>query len=122
MILAYITRTRNDQDYMELSIVPDKPDQLSIPVNVFTIHPTRAAVYRVSAEESFMAIADPTDGGLVLKAIEPAGLYLTLNVAIRPGLRVKRIKLLRREDGSCTTMYEKERGGWEEYVANHERT
>ena len=122
MLLSYMTRINKDgEDYIDLCIIPDKPDNLSIPTSVFMLTETVAAVYRVGPEEAFITNLD-TDGALIIQAMEPAGLYLTLNVAIRPGLRVRRIKLFRNPDRTCRVQYEKDRGGWIDYQANLQRT
>ncbi len=121
MLLSYLTRTKDGNDYVDLCIVPDKPDSLTVPTSIFMLGETPSAVFRLSGEEAFIANID-TDGGLIIQPLEPAGLYLTLNLAIRPGLRVKRIKLMRSDNRTCRVFFEKERQGWEEYQANRQRT
>lgn len=122
MLLSYLTRTNKDGvDYVDLCIIPDKPDLLTVPTSIFLLGETTAAVYRVGPEEAFITNID-SDGGLIIQPMEPAGLYLTLNLAIRPGLRVKRIKLTRVGNSrDCKVQYERDRGGWEDYVANRQR-
>lgn len=120
MLVAYLTRIRDGKDYTDLCIIPDKPDLLTVPTSLFTLGETPVAVYRIGPEESFITNIEP-DGALVITPIEPAGLYLTLNVAVRPGMRVKRVKVIRTGEKSCKIYFEKERAGWEEYLANRQR-
>ena len=120
MLLAYLTRVRDGIDYTDLVLIPDKPDSLTVPTSVFLLSETIYAVYRIGPEEAFITNLD-TDGGLIIQPMEPAGLYLTLNLPVRPGFRVRRIKLIRTGERSCKVYYEKDRSGWEEYIANKQR-
>jgi len=120
MILCFASGLGVNRDETDLCIVPDKPDLLSVPIRVRDFQPTVAAFHRVGPEEGVVVMMDPTDGGLVISALVPGSIYLTPNLMVAPGFKVRKIKIFE-EDGLYRTMYEREGKGWEEWTANKER-
>jgi hypothetical protein len=122
MLLAFVNRTRNEQDQLELCIVSEKSDLLTVPIRVFSLRAQDAAVYRAGPDETFTVNEDPNDGGLILSTSEPNALFLTQNHAVRPGMRVKRIKIVGTSEDNCQVYYDRDKGIWERWLANRERT
>lgn len=110
-----------NRDEIDLCLVPDKPDILSVPVRVKDISPTVAAFLRIGPDEGITATFDEQEQAVVITALTPASIYLTPNLPQAPGYRVKRVKVLLNEKGDYRTLYEREGKGWEEWVANRER-
>ena len=52
MLLAYMHCFGTEANYPELCIVPDKPDQFSVPVRVDTLRVTDVAIYRMGPQEA----------------------------------------------------------------------
>ncbi len=123
MLLSYTIGFGDRHDELELCLVPDKPDLLAKPIPIHALFPSRAGVVRVGPDESLMVVID-SDGALVVTAIMPASIYLTPNLPSSPGFRVKRIKFTRNAGDAgeeWQTFYDRDKGNWEEWVANKER-
>jgi hypothetical protein len=121
MVLCFVAGLGLNQDEIDLCLVPDKPDSLSVPVRVKDLSATVAAFQRIGPEEGVTTTFDEQDGALVINALNPASIYLTPNLPQSPGYRVRKVKILLSQDGSYRTLYEREGKGWEEWIANRER-
>lgn len=121
MFLAFVSGLGPDRIETDLCLVPDKPDIMTVPMRIRDIVPETAASYRIGAEEAVCAMIDPADGALVIAALNPGSIYLTPNLMVSPGFKVRKIKVVI-EGERYRTFYERERAGWEEWVANKERT
>lgn len=64
---------------------------------------------------------DKADGSLIISSIMPAAIYLTPNLPQTPGFKVRRIKVLSGENGP-RVFYDRDKGSWDEWFANKERT
>jgi hypothetical protein len=121
MLLAYAYPFGPASDRPELCLLPAKPDQFSVPVRVFTLIETKCAVLRLSPTEGITVQMDRSDGGCIITPVVPSKLYLTPSQPDRPGIIVKSVKVIPREDGSATTYYLDEgrsAGSWKEWAPN----
>jgi len=115
MLLAYVHCDGAEGGGPQLCIVPDKPDQFSIAAKVDMLGETTSAIYRVGPVESLITYRDPDDGGIIIKPIRPAKLFLTLNLSDSPGNSVDKVKILKGADGNFQSFFHQERfkeGDW----------
>lgn len=108
MLFAYAYCFGPQMQHPELCLIPEKVDQFSFPVPVYSFFETRSAIIRVGHTEGVRIRIDPDDGGMVIDPISPARLFLTPNQSDRPGLMVKFIKVLFAEDGSFEAFFKDE--------------
>lgn len=120
MLLSYIVGFGEKGHDLELCLVPDKPDVLSKPVPVSSLFPTVAAVLRIGPDESVSITSEPTEGAIIVSGIAPATIYLTPNLPQSPGFKAKRIKIVH-SGGEFRTFYDRDKGTWDEWIANRER-
>lgn len=123
MLLAYM-HCDAQANSPDLCLIPDKPDQFSIPVRVETLRITDVAVYRVGPEEALTIDNDPQDGGLVLVPFFPAKLYLTPDLPQYPGMYVKKAKICISRDGLYSIFYVQEKDpqdAWREWVPSRDK-
>lgn len=121
MILAYVGGLGPQRDEIDLCLVADKLDSVAVPVRVKDLFPTSAAVVRIGLEEAVIVKRDETDQSLIIAALPPGGIFLTPNLMQSPGMKVRRIKVTGDSPEEYRTYYDRERSGWEEWVANKER-
>lgn len=121
MLLAFVAGYGDTKDELDLCLVADKVDALSKPVRVSCLFPNPAGVIRIGPEEAVLVNQDQIDGSLVVSAMMPAAIYLTPNLPQTPGFKVKRIKL-QITGGEYQVSYDRDKGSWEPWVANRERT
>lgn len=119
MLLAYITGFGEKNDQLELCLIPDKPDSLARPVPIRSLFPNTAGVVRIGPDEAVNINIDP-EGAMVVSGVAPATIYLTPNLPMSPGFRARRIKLVSSEKG-YSTYYDRDKGNWDEWIANKER-
>ena len=120
MYLAYYTGLGVNHDETDLCLITEKVDALTVPVRIRDLRPNPAAMHRVGPEEAVFMTIDSRDNGLVITPYPPGAIYLTPNLNQAPGFRTKRIKVVR-EGNQYHVFWDKERVGWEEWVANRER-
>jgi hypothetical protein len=120
MLLCYCNGLGKEQNEIDLCFVPDKADGMTRPFRVRDIRVTASAVYRIGPEETLIAKFDPEGSGIIFEPIPPAGMYLTPNLSVQPGFRVKKVRISVGADG-FKTFFDQERGKWEEWVANKDR-
>jgi hypothetical protein len=99
MLLAYMHGRATQSERQELCLIPDKPDSLSYPVPIASLEETSAAVYRIGQGESFIVRTDPSDRSLIIEALKPAHVYLTLDRPDQPGFHVQRVKVTKSSGG-----------------------
>ena len=122
MLFAFMPIDRGGETRMRLCFTPDKPDILAKPILVDDLFPTNCAVIRVGQEEALVVSAESTESTIILNAIEPSYIFLTPNVAQFPGMRTRYLKVQRYSDGSYRAFYSKDKGKWEDWVPNRERS
>ena len=121
MLLAYTHCYGPREDRPELCLIPDKLDQISTAVRVDSLTETDCAVYRLGPLEAFKVWTDEQDGGTVIKALEPASIYLTPNLPDRPGVKVRQLKVLKDGEGRYRTFFYPDRDtdlDWREWTPN----
>ena len=111
---------RNGEVFHDLCFVPDKPDNLSLPVRVDELEQTDAAVFRMGPEESMIVTREP-DGSKLITAREPALVYLTPNLSQYPGVRAKYVKILKTGEREWRTYFSKDKARWDEWTPSKER-
>ena len=121
MLLCYMPIEEEGKVTNELALVPDKPDLLSRPVPIRSLFPTRAAVFRIGAEEALTIASESTNRQLILSALEPALIYLTPNLSQFPGFAAKHVKITISENSQIQTYHSRDRNHWDEWVANKVR-
>ena len=123
MLLAYMN-CDPQANFPDLCLIPDKPDQFSVPVRVDTLRVTEAAVFRLGPEEALTVEKDPEDGGLVLVPFFPAKLYLTPDLPQYPGMGVKKAKIFISRDGVYSIYYVQDKdaqGTWREWIPSRDK-
>ena len=124
MLLSYVHCFGPQSEQPELCIVPDKPDQFSVPARVDTIGVTDAGVFRVGPAETFVAKVDPEDGGLIIEPVKPSKLFITPDLPEQPGVKARSIKILKNEEGRCKSYYLADRPDekhWQEWDPTKKR-
>lgn len=121
MLLCYLPIKQGEEINLKLCLVPDKPDMLTLPIEIDKFSPTIPAIVRLSAEESCTVAVDPQDNQLIISSLAPSRIYLTPNLSQFPGMHTGHIKVVRYEDDSLRTFYSRDKVTWEEWVANYER-
>ena len=58
---------------------------------------------------------------MIIEAIKPKGIYLSPNLAERPGVMVAKVKIVKLGPRQYKTYYYKDRAGWEEFIANDDK-
>jgi hypothetical protein len=122
MLLAFMHCFGAQSNCAELCIVPDKPDQFSVPVRVDTLEVTDAAVLRLGPIEAITVRLDPRDNGMVIEPMFPAKLFITPDLPQYPGVHVKRLKILRTAERQYQVyfLHDKDREeDWRAWHANH---
>jgi len=104
MYLAYLHLRGFEAQAPVLCMLPDKPDEFTVPSRIDSLQVTEAALYRLGPLESAKIEVDPNDGGLVIEPVRPAKLYLTPNLPQSPGMTAKRIKIFRKDTGDSSQM------------------
>lgn len=120
MMLGYVSGLGRYHDETDLCVIAEKVDSVTVPVRVRDLVPQTAAVYRIGPEEAVTVTYDEESGGKIIAAVASGVFYLTPNLIQSPGLRTRRVKIWLEGD-MYRTMYDRERGRWEEWVANRER-
>lgn len=121
MYLSFVSGLGLDRNETDLCLIAEKPDMFSVPVRMRDLKPTRAAMHVVGPQEAVTVVYEPGEKALIITPLA-AGLFLTPNLPQSPGYRVRRVKVVF-EDNEYRTYFDRERGGgWEEWVANKERT
>jgi hypothetical protein len=108
VLLAYIFRVGNEA-YPELCILSSKPDQYSVPVNVFSLPVTESSVVRIGPHEALLMKLDPKDNGRIISPVTPARMYLTPSQPDRPGAQVNRVKVVLFPDESLEVFYQQDK-------------
>lgn len=120
MVLCFAGGLGINKDEIDLCLVPDKPDILSVPIRISDMFDTVAAFIRLGPEEGVNVKVDEQDGGIIITALSGAPIYLTPNLNLSPGYKVKKMKIFK-EEGQYRTYFEREGKGWEEWISNRER-
>ena len=121
MFLCYMTLPDQDSTSIQLCLVPDKHDPLSLPTRIDNLFPTAAAVLRVGEMEAASVAFDEKDNSIIISAMEPNKIYLTPNLAQFPGLSTRHIKVILNESGDHETFQSRDKKTWEPWIANQER-
>lgn len=121
MLLCYLPIKQGIEVALKLCIVPDKTDEISLPIEIDKLDLTSAAVVRVGADEACTVSEDETDNQLVISALVPARIFLTPNLPQYPGMNTQHIKIVKYNDGAIRTFYSRDKIKWEEWIANQER-
>ena len=108
MMLAYVHCFGVEASAPELCLVADRPDQLSVPVRVDTLLETDCAVCRLSQLETFKVKFDPSDGSMIIDPVIPTKLNITPTYPDRPGIEVRRLKIIRLGDRRYKTFFMQE--------------
>lgn len=108
MLLAYMHRLGNEAR-PELCLLADKPDQYSVPVSVESLVETNFACIRLGPHEAVLVKHDSSDNSLVLNPVIPAKFYLTPSLPDRPGVEVRVLKVLKREETGYEVYFQQEK-------------
>jgi hypothetical protein len=120
MLLAYVHCFGVEAPAPELCLVPDRSDQGSNLVRVDALLETDCAVCRLSSFESFKVRFDEKDGGMIVEPVIPTKLSLTPTYPDRPGIDVKRVKIIKLGDRRYKTFFMQEGrdGEWRPWNPN----
>jgi len=124
MVLCFVAGLGINKNEIDLCIMPDKPDILSVPVRIKDMKETFAAFQRIGPDEGVTVTIDPQDYGIIVAAMTPASIFLTPNLPQSPGYRARKVKIFIEpgpNGNTYRTLYEREGKDWEEWVANRER-
>lgn len=121
MLICYMPIRNGNETDLKLCLVADKPDELSLPVEIDKLDLTGAAVLRVGPEEACVVLQDPSDNQMIISAMIPARIYLTPNLSQFPGINTQHIKVIKYNDGTYRTYYSRDKVEWVEWIANQER-
>ena len=124
MLFAYMNCFGVESAHAELCLVPDRPDQFSVPVRIESLEATEAAVFRVGPVEAVTIKIDALDRGLIIEPLSPAKLFVTPDLPQYPGVHVKKLKVLKLAERRYRTLFqqEKDRGEeWREWVPYREK-
>lgn len=116
MLLTYLHCFGPEQQKPDLCIIPDKPDQFSVPVRIDSLINTEAAIHRLGPIEAITVEIDPSDKGIVIAPLKPAKFFLTPDVHDQPGVSVRKVKIFKGADGRYATFYlmdRHEEGQWQ---------
>lgn len=98
MLFAYAYCFGSESERPELCLIPDKPDQFSVIVRVDSLIETKAAIIRLSPTEGIKVKYEPQESALLIEAVVPAKIYITPSQPDRPGVIVKSLKVVRKDD------------------------
>ncbi len=93
MFLAYVYVNTPEYRGLELTLVPDKPDQFSLPIPVDSLVETTAALLRISPLEAMVVKKDPEGDILILEPAAPSKLFITPDLHDKPGVSVKTMRI-----------------------------
>ena len=117
MLLAYTYNYNMKPDKPFLAIMPDLAiDRSATPVPIDKLAISDSAIFYVSNQEALCVRRE--DNGLVIRPLGGQQLYLTTNLADRPGISAKEIKIFK-EQGSTLfkCLYKKEKDtSWRDWT------
>ena len=94
MLLAYTYNYNIRQDKPFLAIMPDLAiDRLALPVPIDKLAISDVAIFYVSNQEAVTVRKE--DNGLVIQPLSGQNLYITTNLADRPGVSARELKIIR---------------------------
>lgn len=108
MYLAYCLIAESGTSSLRLCMVPDKPDEISIPIPVDRFINCEAAICRVGLGDSCTIKWLEEEQSFLIKSVSPSRMYLTPELPTKPGVWVTRIKV-KKQGASYTTLYGQER-------------
>jgi hypothetical protein len=120
MLLAYVHCLGPEAPFPELCLIPERPDQFSYPVRVDALIQTDAAVVRLSCVEAVKVEIDPRDNGKIIEPVIPSKLYLTPSQPDRPGIVVRKVKVIKIDQMHHRTYFlgEAKDADWKEWMPN----
>lgn len=117
MLFAYAYCYGSASERPELCLIPDKPDQFSVIVRVDSLIETAAAVIRLSPTEGIKVKFE--DSALVIEAVIPARIFITPSLPDRPGIIVKSVRVVRRDNSYVTYIKDETRDAqWKPFKPN----
>ncbi|NLF25226.1 MAG: hypothetical protein GX589_06155 [Deltaproteobacteria bacterium] len=119
MLFAYMLCSGLQSEHAELCLIPERPDQFSVPVRIESLEPTEAAVFRVGPTEAITVKVDPHDRGLIIEPFPPTKIHITPDLPQYPGVNVKKLKVLKLAERSYRTLFQQEKDRneeWREWV------
>lgn len=122
MHLAYSYYPTASGPKCELCIVPDKPENWSLPFPVDLMLNNPAAFYFIGPGEGINVHEVPEENAKILEACPPAFFFITPNRADNPGVKATELKIIPQGDKQYSTFYKRDnKAEWKEFVSNQQR-
>lgn len=113
MLVSYLMLGSYPDNKMELCLMADKTDAAAIPIPLNRLRTTESALLRVGPTETATVAQEPE--GMLIKAMRPAKMFLTLDLPTSPGISVEAIRLVEGDSEEPKVFYREERFAKDEW-------